>query len=68
MIVQSGMGAPVARRSRKITLEPMVIEGKVPPKPGIPWVWIALGIAVLAGGAYLLRGKKGRGRRRPKAA
>lgn len=63
--------APLARRKRTITLEPITIEGKVPAKPagGIPWKWILL-LAAVGGGVWLLTRKKRRGARvrRPLAA
>lgn len=62
------MGAPAVRRTTKITLDPITIEGKAPSKAGfdwrkLPWKWI-IAAAVIGGGYYLLR-KKGR---RPLAA
>lgn len=63
-----GLGAAVPRRQRKITLEPITIEGKVPPKP-FPWKWLLIGLGV-AGAAFLVyrsssskKGRKGRRRR-----
>lgn len=62
-----GLGAPVARKTTRIELDPIVIEGKIPPKEGkteIPWKWI--GIAAGVGVLYLLaRYARKKGRRGP---
>lgn len=52
-----GLGAATPRRKTTITLDPIVIEGKVPgsgaadSKP-FPWKWVAIGGGLL--GLYLL--------------
>lgn len=63
----AGLGA-TPRKTTKITLDPIVIEGKIPDaaaaKP-FPWKWVALagGLA----GLYLLAKHAGKGRRGPLA-
>lgn len=56
-------GGATPRKTTKITLDPIVIEGKAPAASSrkIPWAWIAVGGGLL--GLYLLArsaGKKGR--------
>lgn len=59
------MGA-TARKTTRIVLDPMVIEGKVPtssPAAALPWKWIIAGGGLL--GLYLMAKHAGKGRRGP---